>query len=396
MFAAQGLGHEAVIATYADLKDGAQVTIVTGNAAAVEVVPADTAVTAGTNFQFQAKVINTHGYPLGIAPTWTVSNDIGSMDAVGLFTAIKSGEGDVIATTGEHSGRAKVTVTPGPLTRVEVEPQEVRLKAGEEVQLQAMGYDAGGNEIQVEAAWHLNAELGDLSADGAFRALHSGTGEIQVEAGPAPAVITIPVEVVAAELDRVVVDPTALTVSAGEQHPFTATGYDAFNNLVEIAPEWRLSTDGVGQIDAEGSFYARKTGSVQVMASAGEFQAEADVTVKPSQLAHLVIQPEGPLTLKAGTSVSFILNGYDAFENAVAPNPMWSQTTPLGTISAQGAFRAETVGSGALVVQQDDIRVVVPVSVTTGNLARIDITPTEAVLPQEHQWVGLIDQQQRM
>lgn len=379
-FAAQGLGNEAIIATYAGLKDGAQITIVPGEAAAVEVVPADTSVTAGTNFQFQAKVLNAHGYPLGIAPTWAVSNDIGSIDAVGLFTAIKSGEGDIIATTGEHSGRAQVTVTPGPLTRVEVEPKEVRLKAGEEVQFQAMGYDAGGNEIQVEATWNLNAELGDLSAAGAFRALHSGTGEIQVEAGPAPAVIAIPVEVIAAELDRVVIEPAALTVSAGEQHLFTAIGYDAFDNVVEIAPEWRLSTDGVGQINQEGSFYARKTGSVQVMASAGEFQAEADVTVKPSQLARLVIQPEGPLTLKAGTSVAFSVNGYDAFENAVAPNPTWSQTTLLGTISAEGAFRAETVGSGELMVQQDDIRVVVPVRVTPGNLARIDITPTEVAL----------------
>ncbi|HEY7712475.1 MAG TPA: Ig-like domain-containing protein, partial [Candidatus Entotheonella sp.] len=379
-FAAQGLGNEAVIATHAGLTDGAQITIVPGEAAAVDVVPAEISVTAGTNFQFQAKVLNAHGYPLGTAPTWTVSNDIGSIDAVGLFTAIKTGAGDIIATIGEQSGRAQVTVTPGPLTRVEVEPKEVRLKAGEEVQFQAMGYDAGGNEIEVEATWNLNAELGDLSADGTFRALHSGTGEIQVEAGPAPAVMTIPVEVVAAELDRVAIEPTALTVSAGEQHLFTATGYDAFDNVVEIAPEWRLSTDGVGQINEAGSFYARKTGSVQVLASAGEFQAKADVTVKPSQLARLVIQPEGPLTLKAGTSVSFILNGYDAFENAVAPNPTWSQTTPLGTISAEGTFRAETVGDGTLMVQQDDIRVVVPVSVTPGNLARIDITPTEATL----------------
>ena len=97
---------------------------------------------------------------------------------------------------------------------------------------------------------------------------------------------------------------------------------------------------------------------------AGDLQAEADVTVKPSKLARLIVQPEGPLTLKAGTSVSFILSGYDAFENVVAPNPTWSQSTKLGTISADNAFRAETVGSGELWVQQDDIRVIVPVSVT--------------------------------
>ncbi len=379
-FTAQGLGDATVLATYGELTSGAQITIVPGAVATVDVTPVEKTVTAGTNFQFAAQALNAHGHPLEVTPTWEVSNDVGTVDAVGLFTATTAGEGEVIATAADQTGRANITVTPGPLITVEVEPQEVRLRAGEETQLQAKGYDAGGNEVTLEPIWSLAADLGELSAAGVFRALHAGTGEIKVEAGPLPIVIAIPVEVVAADLHRVELTPKTLTASAGEQHTFTAAGYDAYDNTVDIEAVWSLSADHVGQIDERGSFYARKTGSVQVLATVGEITAEASVTVKPSALARLTVQPSGPLTLTAGTTVSFTLNGYDAFDNTVALSPTWEQTPPLGTLDPDGSFRAEKVGSGELIAQQGDLRVAVPVTVETGKLSRIGITPTTATL----------------
>ena len=80
-----------MLATYADLQDGAQITIVPGVAASIEMVPAETSVIAGTNFQFQAKVLNANQYPIEMQPTWEVTNNLGSIDAVGLFTAQTSG-----------------------------------------------------------------------------------------------------------------------------------------------------------------------------------------------------------------------------------------------------------------------------------------------------------------
>lgn len=379
-FQATGLGEATVLGVYGGLKGGAQITIVAGEVAMVEVTPGEQTVTAGENVHFQAQAFNANQHPLEVTPSWSVSNEVGEIDAVGLFTAKKAGEGEVIATVNEQSGQAKVTVVPGALTVVKVEPQSISLKAGESVQLQAQGFDAADNEVALEPVWSLTADLGELSADGTFKALRVGTGEIVVEAGPTPTVIAIPVEVQAAELERVEVDPATLTVSAGAQHVFEATGYDAFNNFIEVKPEWTLSEEGIGEIDAQGSFYARKTGSVQLTATVGEIKGEASITVKPDKLARLTIQPTGPLTLSAGTTVSFTLSGFDAYGNTVALEHEWVQTEPLGTISADGFFRAETVGSGNLMARQGDLNISVPITVTPGKLSEIKLTPSAATM----------------
>lgn len=379
-FKATGLGEATVLGVYGDLKGGAQITIVPGDVAIVEVTPAEQSVVAGENFQFQAQVFNQHRHPLDVTPTWSVSNDAGSIDAVGLFTAEKAGSGNVVATANEQSGQATVTVTPGALKVVKVKPETISLQAGESVQLQATGFDAAGNEVALEPVWSLTADLGELSADGTFKALHAGEGEIVVEAGPTPTVIAIPVAVTPAALERIEVEPATLTVSAGIQQTFEATGYDAFDNVVDITPEWTLSEDGIAQIDQQGSFYARKTGSVEVTAAVGEIKGNASVTVKPAQLAKLTIQPQGPLTLSAGTTVSFTLNGFDAFDNTVALEHEWHQTETLGSISPDGFFRAEKVGSGDLMARQDDLSVSVPITVTPGKLSQIKLTPSAATL----------------
>jgi hypothetical protein len=379
-FKATGLGTATVLGVYGDLKGGAQITIVAGDVAMVEVTPSEQAVTAGENVQFQAQAFNANHYPLTVTPSWSVSNDIGDIDAVGLFTAKKAGEGNVIATANAQSGQAEVTVTPGALSVVKVEPQAIHLRAGESVQLQAKGFDAAGNEVALGPVWSLTADLGELSADGTFKALHAGTGEIVAEAGPTPTVIAIPVEVTPGALERIEVEPATLTVSAGTQYVFEATGYDAFHNPIEVQPEWTLSKEGIGQIDAQGSFYARKTGSVQLIAAVGELKGEASITVKPDQLAHLTLQPAGPLTLRAGTTVSFTLSGFDAYDNPVALKPEWIQTEPLGTITPDGFFRAEKVGSGNLMARQGDLSISVPITVTPGKLSAIKLTPSAATL----------------
>lgn len=238
VFTAQALGEAAIVATYGNLKSGAQLTIVPGAVALIEVTPAEATLTAGVNLQFQANVFNAHRYPLDVKPTWEVSQEVGTIDAVGLFTAIKSGHGNIIATVGAQRGQARVTVEPGPLTRVSVEPPTVHVEAGQEIQLQAKGYDATGNDVPIEPVWRLAADLGTLSADGVFRAVHAGEGEIKVEAGPLPIVVAIPVDVVPAKLEKIDLTPATLTMQAGEQHAFTATGYDAFGNVVDITPAW--------------------------------------------------------------------------------------------------------------------------------------------------------------
>jgi plastocyanin len=379
-FTATRLGSEVVLATYAGLTTGAQLTVVPGEAAIIEVTPPEATVVSGTTQQFQAAVFNAHRYPLDVTPTWEVTNEIGTIDASGLFTATKAGTGEILATANGATGRAQVTVTPGELAAISVTPTRVMLQAGEELQLQANGYDATGNTIPIEPSWHLTANLGELDPSGLFRARHVGTGHIRVEAGAKPVTVEIPVEVVPAALARIDMEPQTLTLSAGEEFQYTATGYDTFGNPVDITPKWQLTTD-IGSIDEEGHLIARRAGSARVLTTVGEITGEASVVVKPGPLASLTVDPGGPLTLAAGDTVSLAVVGHDAYGNVVALTPTWSQKEPLGTLSPDGRFRAEKVGSTELIVESDNQRAVVQVTVTPGKLAKIVVSPAEVTLP---------------
>ena len=57
-FTAAQLGSGVVIATYADLTAGAQLTVVPGAVAQLELTPEEATLVAGTTHQFQVKAFN--------------------------------------------------------------------------------------------------------------------------------------------------------------------------------------------------------------------------------------------------------------------------------------------------------------------------------------------------
>jgi hypothetical protein len=383
-FTAKKLGSDALVATYADLTAGAQLTVVPGAVAALRLSPSVATVISGATQQFRVEAFNAHQHALEITPTWSVRNAIGTIDTSGLFTAGKAGEGAVVVTADGVSASARLTVQAGELATISITPERVSLKAGEELQLQAQGRDAAGNTVPIEPLWALAVNLGELDpTTGMFRALHTGTGQIRVEAGPRPTVTEIPVEVSPAALDKVEVHPPTLTLSAGEEFAFTATGYDAFGNAIAITPVWELTAD-LGTLTPAGELKAQRTGAAVVRATVGQFSGQASVIIKPGTLTALTIDPAGPVVLSAGESIALTISGQDAFGNVIALTPTWSQSETLGTLGVDGLFRAEKVGTTDIIAQSHDLRASVQVSITPGKLAKIALTPpTTTILAGE-------------
>ena len=234
-FTAAQLGSGVVMATYADLTAGAQLTVVPGAVAQLELTPEEATLVAGTTHQFQVKALNAQP-PLEVRPTWTVTNDVGTIDASGLFTATKAGGGEVGVTVEGTTARARVTVTAGELATLRLSPERVVVQAGEEVQVQASGHDATGTLFPSRRPGVSPLTLGRLTPPACSGPQHAGQGRIRAEVDTRPVVADIPVEVVPAALHRIEVQPQTLTLSAGEELPFTATGSDAFGNTIPITP----------------------------------------------------------------------------------------------------------------------------------------------------------------
>lgn len=374
LFTAGKLGEDAVVASYRNLTGGATLTVIPGAPAKIDISPSEASVVSGENQQFDAVVLNAHDHPLQVSPVWSVTGGVGTIDASGLFTATRAGTAAVVAAAGETTAEATVVVTPGALADINITPDRLAVRAGEQVQLNAEGVDAAGNVVAIEPLWSLTADLGSIESTGLFRAQYVGSGHIRVEGGTPPIIKQVPVEVVSASLASIEVDPRTLTLNAGEEQKFTAQGYDASGNLLEAAPIWSVSEE-IATIDESGNLVARKTGSAEVIATVGALTGRATVTVNPGPLVALEVSPAGPITLPAGATTTLNVTGKDAFDNVVALAPDWEQTVPLGSFEPGNIFRAEKVGTGELIVRAAEQSATVDVTILPGKLAKIVVEP---------------------
>jgi MYXO-CTERM domain-containing protein len=165
---------------------------------------------------------------------------------------------------------------------------------------------------------------------------------------------------------------------------FTATAFDANNNVVNAAVTWSASSTA-GLVTAGGVFTAGTmsgTYNAAVTATVGSVSGTANVTINAGALSQLVVTPAVAST-QAGGTVAFSASGRDGNGNTVTVTPVWSVVSGGGTISPMGVFTAgTTTGTFANTVRAESngVTAFATVSVTAGPLVRITLTPAMADL----------------
>jgi len=178
----------------------------------------------------------------------------------------------------------------------------------------------------------------------------------------------------AAALARIEVLPSAATLAPNEAQQFTAVGYDADDNVVDITPTWTADASA-GTISATGMFTAGTVAGVYtdaVIATADGISATAVVTITSGALDRIDVSPSA-VTLAPYETQQFDATGYDAYDNMVAITPSWTTDEGAGTISATGMFTAGiTAGVYSVIATEDSI---------TGTAVVTVAWPAELFLP---------------
>ncbi|HEY0015421.1 MAG TPA: ice-binding family protein [Longimicrobium sp.] len=253
------------------------------------------------------------------------------------------------------------------------------------VQLGASGTRTGFDETRIEGETWTVAGGGTVSDEGLFTAgTTPGTSIVTVACGGLTSTATI--TVTAGPLATITVTPNPATLAVGARQQFTAVGKDAGGNVVAITPVWSTTTPPGTIEPATGLFTAGTTvGSFAnaVRATSGAISGTATVNVTPGPLATLTVTPD-PATLAIGEQQQFTAVGRDAGGNVVAITPIWSATTPPGTINAAtGLFTAgNTAGTFAngVTATSGSLSATATVIVTAGGLATITVTPNPETL----------------
>lgn len=308
-----GTYAKTVQATFGSLSAQADVVVLPGPIATVDVAPATASVPLSGSVTFTAVASDDAGNLVPFTPSWTVENGGGFIDSSGSFLAgTRAGTfADTVAATAPNGvmGTATVVVLPGPPTSLVVDPNPVQLPAHGALQAVARASDRFGNGVTVSARWSVTVPAaGAVNASGLF---HAGA-----KAGAYPRALTVTasgltavadVEVLAGPLAEIVVSPGTATVRSAERQRFTALGRDADANVVAFSPVW-YALNGVGTVSAAGELTAGdRPGSFpnSVQASSGSIQSRASVTVTPAAVVRVTVSPQNPTTAM-GRKVIFV------------------------------------------------------------------------------------------
>ncbi len=374
-FTAGGAGRGRVRAEAGGVVASTALTVVAGPPSRLEVAPAVLRVEAGEVTALRAVVRDAGGNEVALDPggvRWSLTRDVGDLDAGGVLTARRVGEAAAVAVAGDLRGEARVVVTAGRLVTIALDPDDPTVVAGTERQFRAVGQDAGGNPVPLTPTWSLSDAVGEIDGTGRFRALRAGTARLVVASGRVAASTVI--EVVPGLLASIEVSPARADVPAGTTAAFAAVGRDAAGNEVAVEPAWELSSP-VGRMAAGGAFTGERVGTARVVARAGGVTAAADVRVVPGALTGLTLEPTAA-TVAAGSSQRFTVTGVDAAGNRVAVQPAWRLSGGGGgRIDADGTFVGTAAGAVTLAAAVDDLSVEARVQVTAGPLASIAVTP---------------------
>jgi hypothetical protein len=158
----------------------------------IEVDPSNATISADDALDLAARGFDSDGVEIGINPTWTAEG--GSVNLTGSFTPHRVGSWKVSATVGTVTGSATVSVVPGRIASVAMEPRVLTMRVGEFREFSLAASDSKGNILtSIEIDWTVaDPRVGEMhAANLTFEALGAGTTTLRasVTDGNATAVV---------------------------------------------------------------------------------------------------------------------------------------------------------------------------------------------------------------
>lgn len=290
------------------------------------------------------------------------------------------------------------------LSSVEIIPSSsqdspLKIKAGENFKFSVIGRSKLNEIMPVDVVWLATDGIGYVNQDGLFiacgRIIGDGKGKItaiaiNVKTDEKPVIAETYVQIVPNDPANIMLNPSSIVISAGEQHIFFAKVTDLYLNTINAEVKWRLDTkDNIGTIyNSQGRqsiLHFSKVGTGKLIAEYDGLTASCDIKVILGKLRKIIIgtaqNMKLPYVIQAGQSIQFTAMGYDDYDNQIPIMPTWSISGDVGNINSNGVFIGGTAGKGKIVANVGDVYATVEVEVIPGELYSISVMPYTAYVP---------------
>ncbi len=363
------------------------------------ITPALDTLSADTTYQFTAEGYDNFGNVVNPGDlTWSHTFSSGTINASGLFTPQLVGDGKIIAvidTSGLADTTATITVIPGNLVSLEVDPSSDAVEALHSLQFSATGYDSDGNNygnLTDSATWSTTDAGGSITATGLYTA-GAGLGNKLVIAtygifADTAHIVVIP----SGSLDYLRIEyedgtPVADTSLATDidTTEFYCRAYETGDILIgDVVVQWQLlGVDSIGSLTKDNAkstvliLDRPGTGRVAVAHVGGEVDTTGTITCTGGLPQRFSITPD-TATITADSTLQFAAVSVDNDNNPSMPQilPVFSLFGGIGNIDASGLFTPETAGTGHVVVTGGGLcDTTGEITVNPGILAQIIISP---------------------
>ena len=179
--------------------------------------------------------------------------------------------------------------------------------------------------------------------------------------------------------DRIDLDPSSLTLEAGERATVTATVRDEAGAALADAPVlWMSMTPEVAQVDQSGIVTAISPGEGRIAARSGNVMSFATVVVRALPIA--TIDASLPVqTLVAGTSAPIAVSAVGQDGEAVrdASLSFASSDESVAGVDGSGRVYARSAGEAVVTMSAAAASATVAVEVRDGDPGRVEIAPSE-------------------
>ncbi|PKK85034.1 MAG: hypothetical protein CVT49_00390 [candidate division Zixibacteria bacterium HGW-Zixibacteria-1] len=377
--------------------------VVPGSLHALEISPDRDTISADSTRQFTASGADLRSNPVNELGnlSWSVINNIGSIDASGLFNAGPAGTGfiHVVSDLGVSTTSDTIIVTPGEIVDIKIIPDENTIVWSDSYQYSASGYDGDLSfvrDLTDSVVWGESGG-GTISAGGLFTGLNLGDWDIFAtyegaikDTASVTVISNISLSYIKIELsDGTPLGDTIMTTDIDTTRLY-CRGYDSGDNLLgDLAVQWSITgVDSIGSvIPATGTSTILRlsrlgTGKIAAQYSPGLVDTSGLITSQAGQPVKMVVLPHAA-AISADSTIQFEIEIYDADDNIAEYGliPIWRVLGNIGSISIDGLFTPVTAGIGFITASGGGLADTTgPVMVTPGEPDHIVVVPDSVIV----------------
>lgn len=360
------VGASTITATLGSIQGATNVTVTSPDLLSITVSPNTWLVNVGGTKSFTAQAVYSDNTTADItlSATWTSSaaNIVSISNASGLrgqASALAEGTAQVQAALSGISGSATVTVTNSPLASIAITPNPGSLILGIPTQFTATGtYQNGTSQsISSQVVWSVaNGTIASVSntAGNEGRVTGLSLGTTTLTATLAGISGTASISVVQANLVSIAVNPPTVSLTAGADQPYSATGTYDNDATLDLTNQvtWSSSNIAVAQISnaatSRGLATSLIAGNTIISASLNGVTGTATMKVTAPQISSIVITPAVESIVVTGTQAFVVRAVYaNGTTTTVTNQATFTSSDPnVATVTTTGGGGGRPGGTG--------------------------------------------------